>query len=174
MLYQLQGDRVATNGPNYIAPNATIIGRVSLGTDVSIWFNVVIRGDVEDISVGDRTNIQDGSVLHADAGSPLDIGANVTVGHMAMLHGCKIGDGCLIGIGSTILNGADIGEESIVGAHALITENKTFPPHSLILGSPARVARELTEAEITTLKQAAESYVLNGRRFREHLIADDS
>ena len=172
MLYQLEDHRVTTQGPNFVAPNATLIGRVTLGLDASIWFNVVIRGDVEDIRVGDRSNIQDGSVLHADAGSPLEIGADVTVGHMAMLHGCNIGDRCLIGIGTTILNNARIGEECIVGAHTLVTENKTFPPRSLILGSPARLIRELTEDEIGTLEASAAHYVANGRRYREHLQSD--
>jgi carbonic anhydrase/acetyltransferase-like protein (isoleucine patch superfamily) len=174
MFYQLEDHCVTTRGPNFVAPNASLIGRVTLGEDVSIWFNVVIRGDFADIKVGDRSNIQDGSVLHADAGKPLTISAEVTVGHMAMLHGCTIDDRCLIGIGSTILNGAHIGEESIVGAHTLIPENKAFPPRSLILGTPGRLIRPLNDAEIASLKAVADQYVSNSRRYREHLQPDDS
>lgn len=174
MLYRLEEHRVTSQGASFVAPNASVIGRVTLGEDVSIWFNVVIRGDVADINIGNRSNIQDGSVLHADPGSPLNIGADVTVGHMAMLHGCTVDDRCLIGIGSTILNDAHIGEECIVGAHALVTENKTFPPRSLILGAPAKVIRELTDDEIASLKNSADRYVSNGRRYREKLQPDDS
>lgn len=171
MLYQLEDHRVRILGAHFVAANASVIGRVTLGVDVSIWFNVVIRGDVEDISVGDRSNIQDNSVLHADEGCPLVIGREVTVGHMAMLHGCNIGDGCLIGIGSTILNGAELGEDCLVGAHSLITENKVFPPRSLIVGSPAKVRRELTDEEVADLRDSAARYVQNGKRYRDHLVA---
>jgi len=170
MKYQLQNHQVRTQGPHYIAANASVIGRVTLGEDVSIWFNVVIRGDVEEISVGDRSNVQDNSVLHADAGSPLIIGRDVTVGHMAMLHGCNIGDGCLVGIGSTVLNGAVVGEECLIGAHALVTENKVFPPRSLIVGSPAKVVRELTDDEIADMRDGAARYVQNGKCYRDQLV----
>ena len=169
MKYRLGDHKVRTQGDYYIADNASVIGRVSLGADVSIWFNVVIRGDVEDITIGDRSNVQDNSVLHADAGFPLVIGRNVTVGHMAMLHGCSIGDGCLVGIGSTVLNGAVIGEECLIGAHALVTENKVFPPRSLIIGSPAKVLRQLTDEELADIRDGTERYVVNGRRYREEL-----
>jgi carbonic anhydrase/acetyltransferase-like protein (isoleucine patch superfamily) len=174
MKYQLENHSVRTQGAHYIAANASVIGRVTLGEDVSIWFNVVIRGDVEDISIGDRSNVQDNSVLHADEGSPLIIGRDVTVGHMAMLHGCNIGDGCLIGIGSTVLNGAVVGENCLVGAHALVTENKVFPPRSLIVGSPARALRELTDDEIAGMRDAAAGYVQNGKRYRDHLVPTDT
>ena len=135
----------------------------------SVWFNVVIRGDNEWIEIGERSNIQDGSVLHTDPGLPLTVGANVTVGHKVMLHGCTIGDNSLIGIGSTILNGASVGENCIVGAHALITENKSFPPGSLIIGAPAKVARPLSDEEIASIGASAEHYVQNAARFRDQL-----
>ena len=154
---------------HYIAAGAQVIGRVRLRSHSSVWFNAVIRGDNEWIDVGPRSNVQDGSVLHTDPGFPLTIGAGVTVGHKVMLHGCTIGDNSLIGIGSTILNGAVIGENCMVGAHALITENKTFPAGSLIIGAPARVARALTDAEIASLKEAADHYVENAARFRDEL-----
>lgn len=163
----LQGD------DHYIAAGAQLIGQVRLKTQSSVWFNVVIRGDNEWIEVGPRSNVQDGSVLHADPGFPLTIGAGVTIGHKVMLHGCSIGDNALIGIGSTILNGAVIGENCIVGAHALITENKTFPPGSLIIGAPARVARELNDAEIASIKEASDHYVDNASRFRNTLAPLD-
>ncbi len=174
MLYRLGEDQVNDQGACFIAPSASVIGRVLLGQDCSIWFNTVVRGDVETITIGERSNIQDGSVLHADAGIPLTIGQEVTVGHQVMIHGCTIGDRCLIGIGCIVLNGAVIGEESIVGAHALVTENKVFAPRSLIIGAPAKAVRELTDEEISGLRGAANQYVRNGKRFREQLQSLDS
>ena len=170
MKYAL-GDRVPVleGSDHYIADDARVIGSVRLKSHSSVWFNVVIRGDNEWIEIGERSNIQDGSVLHTDPGLPLTVGANVTVGHKVMLHGCTIGDNSLIGIGSTILNGASVGENCIVGAHALITENKSFPPGSLIIGAPAKVARPLSDEEIASIGASAEHYVQNAARFRDQL-----
>ena len=154
---------------HFVAPNATIIGNVRLLPEASVWFNCVLRGDNEPIEVGAGSNVQDGCVLHTDPGFPLTIGTSVTVGHMVMLHGCTIGDNSLIGIGSTILNGATIGKNCLVGAHSLVTEGKSFPDGSLILGSPARVARELTEEEIAGFTESARHYVTNAARFASSL-----
>ena len=173
MLYRLGEHRVTDRGACFIAPSASVIGRVIIGRDASIWFNTVVRGDVETITIGDRTNIQDGSVLHADAGVPLIIGDDVTVGHKVMIHGCTIGDRSLLGIGSIVLNGATIGDESIVGAHALITEGKAFPPRSLIIGAPAKAVREVTDEEAAELKASADLYVRNARNFQSNLGAVD-
>jgi carbonic anhydrase/acetyltransferase-like protein (isoleucine patch superfamily) len=159
----LQGDN------HFIADGARVIGHVRLESNSSVWFNCVLRGDTEWITIGVGSNVQDGSVLHADPGYPLTVGDNVTVGHKVMLHGCTIGDNSLIGIGSTVLNGAVIGENCIVGANALITENKTFPAGSLIIGAPARVARELSDDEIASIGEAAEHYVDNAARYRKDL-----
>lgn len=150
---------------HFVAHNATVIGSVRIGQGVSIWFNAVIRGDNDWIEIGENSNIQDGSILHTDAGIRLQIGRNVTVGHRVMLHGCRIGDGSLIGIGSTILNNARIGNDCLVGAHSLVTEGREFPDRVLILGSPARVVRTLTADEISMLQAAARHYVENGRRY---------
>lgn len=154
----------------WIAENATVIGRVQAGKNVSIWYNVVVRGDNDPIVIGDNTNIQDGSVLHNDEGVPLTIGANVTVGHMVMLHGCTIGDGSLIGINAVILNNAVIGRECIIGANALIPEGKVIPDRSLVVGSPGRVIRELSDADIEDLRANAAHYVDNARRYAQKLI----
>lgn len=162
---------VLEGNDHFIADGARIIGQVRLRSKSSIWFNCVLRGDTACIEVGVGSNVQDGSVLHADPGSPLTIGDNVTVGHMVMLHGCTIGNNTLIGIGSTVLNGAVIAENCIVGANALITENKTFPAGSLIIGSPARVARELSSEEIASIGEAAAHYVANAARYRQDLKA---
>ena len=174
MKYTL-GDRtpVLEGDQHFIADGARVIGKVRLKTHSSVWFNAVLRGDNEWIEVGERSNIQDGSVLHTDPGFPLTIGTNVTVGHKVMLHGCTIGNNSLIGIGSTILYGAVIAENCMVGAHALITENKSFPPGSLIIGAPARVARQLSAEEIASIGEAAEHYVDNAARFCETLKAID-
>lgn len=167
------GDRqpVLEGSGHYIAPNATLIGSVRLGDSSSVWFNAVLRGDNDWLEIGERSNIQDGSILHTDPGITLRIGRNVTVGHKVMLHGCTIGDNTLIGINSTILNNARIGDNSIVGACALITEGKTFPAGSLILGSPARVVRQLSEEEMAAIGDLAEIYVRNAQRFSTGLKA---
>ncbi len=151
----------------FIAPNATIVGRVELGRDSSVWFNSVIRADNDLVSIGDESNIQDGCVVHTDEGIPLRIGARVTVGHMAMLHGCTIEDECLIGIGAVLLNRSRIARHCMVGARALVTEGKTFPERSLIIGSPAKAIRTLTDEEVAGIRDAAAHYVQNARRFAE-------
>ena len=153
----------------WIAPGAQVIGNVIMGEGASVWFGAMVRGDNEPITIGARSNIQDGSVLHSDPGSPLTIGEGVTVGHKVTLHGCTIGDNALIGIGSIILNRAVIGRDSIVGAGALVPEGKTYPDGVLLLGSPARVVRELTPEQIAGLKRSAEHYVGNARQFAAEL-----
>jgi carbonic anhydrase/acetyltransferase-like protein (isoleucine patch superfamily) len=152
-------------GRYWIAPNASVIGDIAIGEDCSIWFGATLRGDNERITLGARSNIQEGSTLHTDMGFPLVIGEDCTIGHNAILHGCVIGDGALIGMGAIILNGARIGAGSLVGAGALVTEGKDFPERSLIVGSPARVARTLDDAAVASLRQSAARYVENGRRF---------
>lgn len=156
---------------HWIAPNATVIGDVRLGANTSIWWNAVLRGDNDPITIGDNSNIQDGSVLHTDEGVPMNIGQNVTVGHLVMLHGCTVGDNSLIGIGSVVLNRAVIGKNSIVGANTLIPEGKVFPDGVLIVGSPGKVVRELTPDQIAGLQHAAEHYVDNARRYATTLKA---
>jgi carbonic anhydrase/acetyltransferase-like protein (isoleucine patch superfamily) len=161
------GDRepVIEGSGHFIAPNASIIGSVRLRAGASIWFNAVLRGDNDWIEVGENSNIQDASVLHTDPGIVLKVGNNVTIGHRVMLHGCEIGDGSLVGIGSTVLNTAKIGKGCLVGAHSLVTEGKSFPDGVLIVGSPAKVVRDLTENEQKLLLQSATIYVANARRF---------
>ena len=153
----------------WIAPNATVIGDVRLAANASIWWNAVLRGDNDPITIGENSNIQDGSVLHTDEGVPMSIGANVTVGHLVMLHGCTIGEGSLIGIGSIVLNRAVIGRYSIVGANTLIPEGQVFPDRVLIVGSPGKVVRELSDEDVAKLKKSAEHYVDNAKRYRDSL-----
>ncbi|QND53090.1 gamma carbonic anhydrase family protein [Phyllobacterium sp. 628] len=150
---------------NWIAPDATLIGKVFLGENAGIWFGSVLRGDNELIHIGRDTNVQEHTVMHTDMGYPLTIGEGCTIGHRAMLHGCTIGENTLIGIGAIILNGAKIGRNSLVGAGALVTERKEFPDNSLIVGSPARVIRTLDEAAIAQLRLSAAHYVENGKRY---------
>jgi len=149
----------------FIAANATIVGRVEVGRDASVWFGVVIRADNDLIALGDETNVQDNCVLHTDDGIPMRIGARVTIGHAAVLHGCTIEDEVLIGIGAVVLNHARISRHCIVGARALVTEGKQFPERSLIIGSPARAVRSLTDEEVASIPAAADHYVKNARRF---------
>jgi carbonic anhydrase/acetyltransferase-like protein (isoleucine patch superfamily) len=153
----------------YVAPTAAIIGSVTVGHQANVWFNVVVRADNEAISIGRRTNVQDGSVLHADPGKPLVLGENVTIGHKVMLHGCLVGDGALIGMNAVLLNGAKVGAGSIVGAGSLLAENKEIPPGVLALGSPARVIRPLTQDEKDNLAMIAEGYVRRAERYRAEL-----
>ena len=153
----------------WVADSAQVMGNVELGQDSSVWFGAVVRGDTDVIRIGRGTNIQDGSVLHADTGKPLTIGDDVTVGHMVMLHGCTVGDGSLIGIGAIVLNGAKIGKGCIVGAGALVTEGKEFPDGSMIIGSPAKAVRELTPEQQQGLRASAQHYVDNAAQFRSGL-----
>ena len=153
------------DGEYWIAPNATVLGNVILKKNASIWFNATLRGDNDPIIVGENSNVQDGSVLHTDAGVPLTIGASVTVGHLVMLHGCTIGDGSLIGIGSVVLNGAKIGRGCIIGANSLITEGKEIPDHSMVMGSPGKVIRTLDEGAANMLAMSAAHYVENWKRY---------
>jgi len=170
MLYDLGGDRVATVGDQFfVAPNAAVIGKVTLGRDVSIWFNVVLRADNDRIDIGDRCNIQDGSVFHIDAGAPIVLETGISVGHSATVHGCRVGAGSLIGMGATVLTGAVIGKNSIVGAHALVTEGKVFPERSLLVGAPARRLRDVTDEEIAHLEWIVEHYVKRARRYKAEL-----
>ncbi|MBK7022359.1 MAG: gamma carbonic anhydrase family protein [Sulfuritalea sp.] len=172
-IYSL-GDRKPVLGPDaWVAPNATVIGDVRLGDNASIWWNAVVRGDNDTITIGAGSNIQDGSVLHVDAGVPLTVGANVTVGHQVMLHGCTIGDESLIGIKSVILNRAVIGRHCIIGANSLIPEGKVIPERSLVMGSPGKVVRQLSDDEVARLLMAAEGYVENARRYRAGLQQTD-
>lgn len=166
-LYSLDGYRPELADPArvWIAPDAQVIGRVRLGLDVGIWFGTVLRGDSDDIRIGDRTNVQDGAVLHVDPSFPLTIGEGVTVGHRAIVHGCAVGANTLIGMGATVLTGARIGAHCLIGANALVKEKAEFPDGSLIVGAPARAVRTLDEAAIAGLKAAAEHYVGNARRF---------
>lgn len=152
-------------GQYWVAPDAQVIGDVRLGPEVGIWFGAVLRADQEPITLGARTNVQEGVMMHADPGFPLELGAEVTVGHHAILHGCTVGEGALIGMGATVLNGARIGAGCLVGANALVTEGKAFPDHSLIVGAPARAVRTLDAAEVERLRASARHYVANWRRF---------
>jgi carbonic anhydrase/acetyltransferase-like protein (isoleucine patch superfamily) len=153
----------------WVADSAQVVGNVVLASEVSVWFNAVLRGDNEPIVVGARTNIQDGTVLHTDEGVPLTIGEDVSVGHMAMLHGCTVGDGSLIGMHATILNRAVIGKHCLIGAKTLIPEGKVIPDRSLVVGTPGRIIRELSDEEVERLKAGAAHYVENAERFRASL-----
>ena len=153
----------------WVADNAQVIGDVQMAPDSSVWFSSVVRGDTATIRIGEGTNIQDGSVLHADVGMPLTLGKHVTVGHMVQLHGCTVGDESLIGIGAIVLNGAKIGKNCLVGAGSLVTEGKEFPDGSMILGSPAKVVRQLTPEQIEGLRRSAQHYVNNKNRFKAGL-----
>jgi carbonic anhydrase/acetyltransferase-like protein (isoleucine patch superfamily) len=166
MIYDLEKNVPEINADSWVAPNAIIIGKVKLEKNSSIWFNAVLRGDIEKIIIGENSNIQDGSVLHTDPGCPLTVGKGVTVGHMVMLHGCEISDDTLIGIGSTILNKAKIGKNCIIGANTLVTENKTIPDNSLVLGSPGKVIRKVTDDEIKVICENAKHYVENSKRYK--------
>ncbi len=166
MIYDLEKNVPEISADSWVAPNAIIIGKVKLEKNSSIWFNAVLRGDIEKIVIGENSNIQDGSVLHTDPGYPLTVGKGVTVGHMVMLHGCEISDDTLIGIGSTILNKAKIGKNCIIGANTLVTENKVIPDNSLVLGSPGKVVRKVTDDEIKVIRENAKHYVTNSKRYK--------
>lgn len=169
-IYSLDGVRPNIADNAYVAPSAQIIGNVKMADHSSVWFGAVIRGDNDLIEIGARTNIQDNSVLHTDPGIPLIIGDGVIVGHRVMLHGCKIGENSLIGIGATILNGAEIGKNCIIGAHSLITEGKVIPDGSMVVGSPGRIIKSLTEQHFQMLRINSEVYVANAKRFNQNLI----
>ena len=156
-------------GEYWVAPSASVIGNVILHSNASVWFGAVLRGDNDPITVGPDSNIQDGSVLHTDMGSPLTLGRGVTVGHKTMLHGCEVGDYSLIGIGAVVLNGVKIGRNCIIGANALITEGKIIPDNSLVVGQPGKVVRERDPAHIAVLQMSAEHYVQNWKRFAAEL-----
>ncbi len=165
-VYALDGVEPQIAESAWVADSAQVMGEVHMGADASVWFGTVVRGDTSSITIGEGTNVQDASVLHADLGMPLVIGRHVTVGHQVMLHGCTIGDESLIGIGAIVLNGAKIGKNCLVGAGALVTEGKEFPDGSMIIGSPARVVKQLTVEQMQGLRQSAQHYIDNARRFR--------
>jgi carbonic anhydrase/acetyltransferase-like protein (isoleucine patch superfamily) len=168
-IYQLGEHAPEIDASAYVADSANLIGKVTVEAKASIWDGVTIRGDNERITIGENSNVQEGTVMHTDMGYPLTLGKGVTVGHQAMLHGCTVGDGSLIGIQAVVLNGAKIGKGCLVGAGALVTEGKEFPDHSLILGTPAKVVRSLTEEDLLRLQGNAASYVERGQHFRAEL-----
>ena len=168
-VYELDGVVPQVAASAWVADSAEVIGHVTLAADASVWFGCVLRGDTEHMTVGEGSNIQDLSVLHADVGQPLTIGRHVTVGHKVMLHGCTIGDESVIGIGAIVLNGARIGKNCLVGAGSLVTEGKEFPDGSMIMGTPAKVVRQLTPEQIEGLRLSAQHYIDNARMFRATL-----
>jgi carbonic anhydrase/acetyltransferase-like protein (isoleucine patch superfamily) len=168
-IYQLGEHAPEIDVSAYIADSASLIGKVTVEANASVWFGVTIRGDNERITIGENSNVQEGTVMHTDMGYPLVVGKNVTIGHQAMLHGCTVGDGALIGIQAVVLNGAKIGKGCLVGAGAVVTEGKEFPDGSLILGAPAKVVRTLTEEDLQRLQASAASYVARGQRFKAEL-----
>jgi len=168
-VYQLDDHKPQIAPSAWVADNAQVMGAVTMEADASVWFGATVRGDTEHITIGEGANIQDGSVLHADHGMPLKVGKHVTVGHMVMLHGCTIGDESLIGIGAVVLNGAKIGKNCLVGAGSLVTEGKEFPGGSMIMGTPAKVVRQLTPEQIQGLRQSAKHYIENANRFKAGL-----
>ena len=170
MFYDLKDKKPQNSGENWVAPNATIIGDVTLEKNSSVWFNSVLRGDIENIHIGEGSNIQDASVLHTDTGYPLKVGKNVTVGHLVMLHGCTIGDNSLIGIGAVILNNAKIGNNCIIGAKTLIAENKEIPDDSLVVGSPGRIIRKVTEDEKKAVIENTKHYQDNWKRYSKSIF----
>jgi len=168
-VYQLDTLTPRIHDTAYVADSAEVIGNVELAEGASIWFGAILRGDNDVMTIGKNSNVQDGSMLHSDPGFPLTLGENVTIGHQVMLHGCTIGDGSLVGIKAVVLNGARIGKNCLVGAGALVTEGKEFPDGSMIIGSPAKVVRELTPEQIAGVSRAAKHYVDNAKRYRSGL-----
>lgn len=168
-IYQLGEHTPQIDDSAYVAESASIIGKVVLGAQVSVWFGATLRGDNETMTIGAQSNLQEGCVVHSDHGYPLTVGTGVTVGHQAMLHGCTIGDGSLIGIQAVILNGAKIGKNCLVGAGALVTEGKEFPDNSLIIGSPAKAVRQLSEEQLAALKASAAAYVERTAYYKQNL-----
>ena len=173
MKYRLGSSHVEAHADSWVAPNATLVGKVKLEPGASVWFNAVLRGDNELIHIGENSNVQDGTVLHTDMGFPLNVGTGVTIGHNAMLHGCTVGDYSLIGINAVILNGAKIGKYCIIGANSLIGEGKEIPDGSLVMGSPGKVVRELSEPQKKMLEASAAHYVHNAQRYARDLQEQD-
>ena len=173
MKYRLGSSSVEAHAQSWVAPNATLVGKVKLESGASVWFNAVLRGDNELIHIGENSNVQDGTVMHTDMGFPLTLGRGVTIGHNVMLHGCTIGDYSLIGINAVVLNGAKIGKNCLIGANALIPEGKVIPDGSLVMGSPGKVVRELTEQQIKMLEASAAHYVHNAQRYARDLHVQD-
>ena len=175
MNIDLGNKKLKTDGDDFwIAPNATVIGDIHLAKDASIWFNAVLRGDNEPIYVGEGSNVQDGSIIHTDPGFSCSIGKNVTVGHLAMLHGCSIGDGSLIGIGSVILNGAKIGKNCIIGSKALVTEGMDIPDGSMVIGIPGKIKKTLSEEEQSLVPMGAEHYIENYKKFKKLMNSNEN
>ena len=170
MFYDLENKKLKNLGENWVAPNATIIGDVTLEKNTSIWFNATLRGDIENIHIGEGSNVQDGCVLHTDPGYPLKVGKDVTVGHLVMLHGCTIGNNSLIGIGAVILNGAKIGKNCIIGANALVTENKEIEDNSLVVGSPGKIIRKITSEEVKLIAENAIHYQDNWKKYSKSIF----
>jgi carbonic anhydrase/acetyltransferase-like protein (isoleucine patch superfamily) len=168
-IYQLGEHAPEIDASAFVADSATLIGKVSIEANASVWYGVTIRGDNERITIGEDSNVQEGTVMHTDMGYPLTVGKGVTIGHQAMLHGCTVGDGSLIGIQAVILNGARIGKGCLVGAGALVTEGKEFPDHSLIIGTPAKAVRTLTADDIARLQGNAASYAARGQQYKTEL-----
>jgi carbonic anhydrase/acetyltransferase-like protein (isoleucine patch superfamily) len=168
-VYQLGDVRPECHESAWVAETASVIGNVIMSEGSSVWFGATVRGDNEPIKLGARSNIQDGAVCHSDPGSPLTIGEDVTIGHLAMVHGCTIGDGSLVGIGATILNGAVIGKNCLIGAHALVTEGKVILDNSVVMGSPGKVIKALSDEQAARVKMGATVYVANSKRFRDDL-----
>jgi carbonic anhydrase/acetyltransferase-like protein (isoleucine patch superfamily) len=170
MIYALDGIRPQLHADTWVAQDANLIGRVVLEAGASVWFGATLRGDNEEIRVGAGSNVQENAVLHTDMGYPLTIGANCTIGHKALLHGCTVGEGTLIGMGAMLMNGSRIGRGCLIGAGALITEGKEIPDGSLVMGAPGKVVRELTEAQAMGLTLSAQSYVANWQRFKAGMV----
>jgi carbonic anhydrase/acetyltransferase-like protein (isoleucine patch superfamily) len=168
-MFELDGAKPQLEGDTWVADTATVLGRVILERNASVWFGAVLRGDNDPITIGENSNVQDGSVIHTDMGSPTTIGANCTIGHMVMLHGCTIGDNTLVGIGAIVLNGAKIGKNCLIGAGSLITENKIIPDNSMVMGSPGKVVREISDAQAQMLTASALHYVGNWQRYAKGL-----
>jgi carbonic anhydrase/acetyltransferase-like protein (isoleucine patch superfamily) len=172
MIYELDGKAPQFDpSQTWIADNAAVIGDVVLEADVSVWFSATVRGDNERIHIGRGSNVQDGAVLHVDPGFPLTLGADVTVGHLAMLHGCTVGDGTLVGLGAVIMNGARIGPDCLIGANALITEGKEIPARSVVMGAPGKIIRQLSDEDLERIRRPAQSYVERMRVYRDRLRA---
>jgi carbonic anhydrase/acetyltransferase-like protein (isoleucine patch superfamily) len=169
MIFQIGKHSPKISATSFIAPSANIIGNVDIAENASVWFNVVIRADMDSVTIGKNSNIQDGSILHVDTGFPITIANNVTVGHKVMLHGCTIGEGSLVGMNAVVLNGANVGKNCLIGANALVTENMQIPDASLVIGSPAKVVKQLDEKSQEMMARGTEHYVHNGLRYKEEL-----